>query len=323
MKVALLINRENFDKYSAWGDAGWEFIYMGNGVPDAVAVIATGAEAIVVDATIKIGPEIISKMPGLKLIHSQGVAFNAIDIDAARSAGVYVCNCAGMNAQPVAEQAVMLILALLKSFRHNEDMVYAGRQMEAKTAYFREGLSELLGSRVGIVGFGAIGRELAARLRPFGCEIFYYEQMGDMGISGASYMPLNELYTSCDIISLHVPVTPETTDMINEETLKLFKPGAILVNTARGELMDHEAVARALISGQLGGLCADTLAPEPFLPDNPIISGLPEEVRRRVALSPHIAGISAGYFARSYEHIRQNIEAVGRGERAKCIVNGL
>jgi len=144
-----------------------------------------------------------------------------------------------------------------------------------------------------------------------------------MGTSDAKYMPLDELYAGCDIISLHVPVTPETQNMINDETLKRFKPGAILINTARGELMDHEAVAQALISGQLGGLCADTLAPEPFLLNNPLISDLPDEIRRHVTLSPHIAGITAGYFGRSYAHIKNNIEAIERGERAKCIVNGL
>ena len=105
MKIALLINRDNFEKYSAWEDTGWDLVHMGNGVPDAGKVIATGAEVIVPDAITKIGPDIISNMPGLKLINSQGVAFNAIDIDCARGAGVFVCNNAGANAKPVAEHA--------------------------------------------------------------------------------------------------------------------------------------------------------------------------------------------------------------------------
>ena len=323
MKVALLINKENFLKYSAWQDTEWELIHMGNGEPDPGAVVATGADVLVVDAITKIGMDIITKMPGLKLIHSQGVAFNAIDIDAAREAGIYVCNCAGMNAQSVAEQAVMLILTLLKSFRYNEDMVYAGKQMDAKTACFKEGLPELFGSRVGMVGFGAIGREFAARLKPFGCDIFYYTRSGDMGISDAKYMPLDELYAGCDIISLHVPVTPETTDMVNKESLKLFKRGAILINTARGELMNHDDIVDALISGQLGGLGTDTLAPEPVLPDNPVLSRLPEELRNRVALSPHLAGITSGSFVRAYKHIRKNIETLAAGQRPDCVVNGL
>ena len=324
MKIALLINRDNFEKYTDWSGTGWELIHVGNNAPDAETIIATGAEVIIADAITKVGPEVVENMPGLKLVHSQGVAYNALDLISTRDAGIYVCNCAGFNAKPVAEHAVMLMLAVLKEFHYNEDMVYADRQMEAKMASFLNGPLELYGRKVGIVGYGAIGRELAAMLKPFGCELCYYDVfIAENVIEGVTFASLDELYASCDIISLHVPVTPETTDMINAETLNLFKPGAILINTARGELMDHDAVAAALISGRLGGLGADTLAPEPFVPDSPLISGLPESVRRRVALSPHIAGISAGFFCRAYDHIKANIEAVSRGERPACIVNGL
>ena len=323
MKLALLINRANFEKYSGWDDTGWQLVHLGNGIPDAGEVIATGADVIVADAITKIEAGIIEKMPGLKLIHSQGVAFNAIDVGSARGAGVLVCNCAGVNAKPVAEHAAMLILTLIKSFRHYEDMVYADRQMEAKTECFAEGLPELYGRKVGLVGYGAIGRELAVILKAFGCELYYNKTHPLDSSDSIRFLPLEELYAVCDIVSLHVPVTPETTMMINRESLKLFKRGAILINTARGELMDHQAVADALISGQLGGFGADTLAPEPYLPDNPLICGIPRELRSRVALSPHIAGITAGCFIRAYKHIRKNIEAVARGERPECVVNGL
>jgi lactate dehydrogenase-like 2-hydroxyacid dehydrogenase len=319
----MLIDRENYEKYSNWKDADWDVIHMGNGAPDAEKGIATGADVLVVDAIMKIGADIIEKMPGLKLIHSQGVAFNGIDTDAARKRGIYVCNNAGVNAGPVAEQTVLLILALLKSFRYNEDMVYADRQMEAKMACFRGGQPELAGLSVGIVGFGAIGRQIAALLKPFSCKLYYYTRSGDCGSADAAYLPLEKLYAECDIISLNAPVTPETTNMINGESLKLFKRGALLINTARGELMDHKAVVGALISGQLGGLGTDVLAPEPYQMDNPVLCDLPKEFRGRVALSPHIAGITADTFRRAYAHIRQNIEAVAGGGRPGCIVNGL
>ena len=324
MKLALLINRENFDRFSKWNNADWELIHMGNDEPDPAEVIGTGAQILVVDAITRIGADIIENMPGLKMIHSQGVAFNGIDLESARRNGVFVCNNAGANAKPVAEQTMLLILALLKGFRPNEDMIYAGRQMEAKMAAFKEGLPELFGRSVGIVGFGAIGRELAAMLKPFGCKICYYDMFIPPNVGDEiEYLPLEQLYAGSDIVSLHVPVTNETGNMINAETLKLFKRGALLINTARGELMDHNAVAQALISGQLGGLGSDTLAPEPFLLDNPILCSLPDEVKARVALSPHIAGITAGFFSRAYERIGQNIEAITRGERPQCIVNGM
>ena len=323
MKVGLLINRDNFDRYADWNDVAWEIVHFGNGEPNLESVIASDAEVLVVDAIMKIGPQIIEKMPRLKMIHSHGVAFNAIEIDTARKANVYVCNCAGVNARPVAEHTVLLILALLKNFRWGEDMVYAGRQMEAKTACFKNGLPELGRLTVGIVGLGAIGRELVSMLTPFGCKLIYYTRSGDCGAEGLTYMPLEELFAISDIVSLHVPVTPETENMINSETLKLFKHGAILINTARGELMGHDAVVEALLSGQLSGVGADTLAPEPFLADNPLLCALPEESRRHVALSPHIAGITEGCFIRAYERVRKNIEAIECGVRPDNVVNGL
>ncbi|MDR0839554.1 MAG: hypothetical protein LBN99_07970 [Oscillospiraceae bacterium] len=320
MKIALLVNRESFDKYSKTLPDGWEGIHLGNGVPDADALAATGAEAMVVDAMTKIDADIIGRMPKLKLIHSQGVAYNGIDTAAADAAGVYVCNNAGVNDRAVAEQAILLILALLKNFRSNEDAVYAGRQIETKTAYFMGGITELGSCHVGVVGMGAIGRALAERLAAFGCRLSYFNrtQKPDCGVP---YLPLEELYAECDVVSLHVPVSPETENMVNAETLKKFKRGAILVNTARGELMDHEAVVAALVSGQLGGLAADTLAPEPVLLDNPVIASLPVELRSRVALSPHVGGITADCFIRSFEHIWENIAALERGERPDCVVN--
>ena len=323
MRIALLIDRDNFEAYSNWEDSGWDIIHMGKDDPDRERLVATGANVLVVDAMMKIASDTIENMPRLQLIHSQGVGYNAIDIESARKAGIYVCNNAGVNAQAVAEYAVLLILALLKRFRWGEDMVYAGRQMEAKTACFKNPIPELGSVKVGIVGFGAIGSTIAALLRPFGCKIRYYTRSGDCGVEGCTYMPLEELYADSDIISLNVPVTGETANMVNRQTLKQFKRGAVLINTSRGELMDHGAVVEALISGRLGGLGADTLAPEPFLLDNPVLRDLPPEFRDRVALSPHVAGISEDCFIRVYSHIKSNIEALARSERPDCIVNGL
>jgi len=322
VKVALLLNRDNFETYSDWDGVEWELIHMGNGVPNPDEVIATGADVLVVDAVMKIGSDIILSMPGLKLVHSQGVAFNAIDIDAARSAGVYVCNHAGVNAYPVAEHVVLLMLSLLRKFRQFEDMIYSGGQMEAKTSCFKKGLTELGRLKVGIVGCGAIGRVLTSMLKPFGCKICYFDVLGDIGLKDAEYTPLEQLYSSCDIVTLNVPVTPETEGMINSGTLALFKPGAILINTARCELIDPEAVASALKSGILSGFGTDVLAPEPYSMDNPLLN-LPEELRYRISISPHVAGITEGTFVREYERIRRNIEAIECGQKLECVVNGL
>jgi len=324
IKVALHINRNNFEKYSNWEMTGWEFTHLGMAAPEPAKIIATEADVLVVSSGLRIGSEIIKNMPSLKLIQAHGVGYNLIDTDCAQHAGIYVCNCAGANARSVAEHVVMMMLALLKNYKQYEDMIFSGRQMEAKIHCFENGLPDLFGRRVGIVGYGAIGRKLSVILSGFGCRLCYFDTVrADTSGENIEFMPLEELYSCSDIITLHVPVTPETKTMINTETLKLFKRGAILINSARGELMDHNAVAAALLSGQLGGLGADTLAPEPYLPDNPLICGLPDEVMLHVALSPHIAGITESFFSSAYERCRGNIEAIIRNERPECIVNGL
>ena len=323
MKVALLIDRETFNKYANWNDTGWELTFIDTRSYGLAEVTSTSADVLIIGPATVIVPELFENMPELKLIHSQAVAYHNIDLELARKAGVYVCNAAGTNADPVAEQTVLLMLALIKNFRNNEDNMYATQRSAGAPAYFGRGVRELKGLNVGIVGFGAIGRGVAARLEPFGCMLHYFDALGDQHVDNAKFLPLEELYACSDIISLHAPVTPETTNMINEKSLKLFKRGAILINTARGLLMDHDAVVEALKSGQLGGLGADTLEPEPVTPDNPIIRDLPEELRKNVALSPHVGGITDGAFIRAYECVKANIEAVAAGQRPKFIVNGL
>lgn len=320
MKIALLVNRNNFETYAPAAPPDWELVHMGNGKPDPAAVIATGANVLVVDAVMPLGGDIMENMPNLKLVHSQGVSFSGIDLEAADRAGIYVCNNAGVNAKPVAEHTILLALALIKHFRAYEDMVYAGRQTEAKTECLQNGSPELNGHKVGIIGMGAIGMAAAALFKAFGCDVRYYSrtQKPDCGYA---YLPLDELYATSDIISLHCPVTPETTGMINRKALAQMKDETILLNTARGELVDNLAVVDALRSGKLWGFGADTLAPEPVELDNPFLTALPESLRSRVALSPHVAGVTANCFIRVYENVFHNIAAIQQGKRPACVVN--
>ena len=322
MKIAMLTNRESIERFSdpALIEAGWELVFLGNGTPDAGAVAATEADVIVADSMLPVGTDIISRMPRLKLIHAQGVGYNRIDLEAAAKAGIYVCNCAGSNARAVAEQAMLLMMALLRGFRAGEEAMFSCRQTEARTAGFATPARELGDCSVGIVGFGAVGRALAGMLSAAGSRIFWYGPVR-REYPGAEYLPLDELYSSCDIVSLNLPVLAETVGMINDDALARFREGALLINTSRGELVDNEAVIRALRSGRLGGFGADTIAPEPVRPDNPFLTA--EDVRGKIALSPHIAGLTVGGFRRAYATIWKNVAAVAGGERPDNVVNGL
>lgn len=324
MRAAFLVDEANFKRYCREVPSDWEIAHFGNKGYDPAALAATGAQAVLIDPMLPLTGETIGKMPGLKIIQSFGVGYNQIDLQAAAAAGIYVCNNAGVNAAAVAEQTVLLMLAVLRSYHEAEAMTYAARQGEYKGRCFAQGLKELGECKVGLVGLGAIGKEAAARLAPFGCQVCYHKphRLPEPNPWNVTYAELDELLATCDIVSLHLPVQPETVHIMNAETIGRMKPGAILINTSRGELVDQEAVCGALESGALGGFGADTLAPEPVQPDNPIIS-LPEELRNRVALSPHIGGITAGTFHRSYRSAIANMKKALEGARPDHVVNGL
>ena len=323
MKIALMVNRGNFERYSGYEKipSDWELVHLGNGPVDEDKLAATDAEVILVDSILPISARVINKMPNLKLIHTQGVGFNYVNLEAARKAGVYVCNNAQVNSGAVAEQAILLMLAVLRNFRENEDMVYDAKQIEAKNRCFENALTELGDCHVGIIGLGAIGREVAGRLRAFGCKLSYYSRR-EVPDCDMPRLTLDDIYSECDIITLHVPVTKETIGMIDEAAFNKMKPGAILINTARGELVDQEALCRALSDGRLGGAGIDTLYPEPVQADNPLLN-LPQEVRKKVALSPHIGGITAGCFRRGYTNFWNNVRIISEGGRPFNIVTGL
>ena len=185
-----------------------------------IAAASPDAEVLFVDAITPVTASLMDRLPRLRLIHSEGVAYDRIDLDAARQRGIYVCNNKGCNAGAVAEQAILLMLMLLRHALPGDRAVRAGRQMEMKERYMVEGITELSACKVGLVGFGDIGRATAERLAPFGCELYYYTRHRrapeEERKYGVTYLPLEELAAACDIVSLHCAVTDETRNMVDE-----------------------------------------------------------------------------------------------------------
>lgn len=329
MKIAFMTSRTRCEKFSdpAMIPEGAELVFFDQGYTAQEVIARAGdAEFAVIDAVLPFTAEMIAGMPNLKMIHSEGVGYAAIDIEAAAKRGIPVCNNQGVNAPQVAEHTVMLILTVLRRFAEGEAAVRAGRQMEMKMDVMANGMDDLIGKRVGLIGFGGIGKELAKRLRPFGCRLFYTdprraspEAEAEYGIR---YLTQEELLRTCDIITLHVPVTPSTTNLINRDTLALMKPDAIVVNCARGAVVNTADLAEAIRNGTIYGCALDTIDPEPFRPDDPILL-LPEPWRWRVSVSPHIAGNTINTLYASYDGVWGDIGRVLRGERPNNIVNGL
>lgn len=327
-KILMLTEPERVMKFSDPADIlpACELIWGGSDEEDdALLSRARDALCIQADAMRPVSARLISGMPDLRLIQSEGVGYDCIDTAAAASRGVPVCNTAGTNAGAVAEAAVLLMLAALRRLTEGDAAVRAARQAQARHLFIQSGLRELGECRVGLVGLGAIGAQTAVRLRPFGCELYYYSRtrraLETEQAAGVSYLPFEELLSVCDIVSLHLPANERTYRMMNRETFEKMKPGSIFINTARGSLVDQEALAEAIISGRVAGAGLDTLDPEPVRPDNPLLR-LPEEFGRKLTFMPHVAGTTAATFRKQQRLCRDNIKAALAGERPVNIVAG-
>ena len=329
MKILILGGRDRYEKYLPPLPfiRQQELVFLDKESSEEV-ILAQSADAgiLFADAITPVRASLIRRMPELKLIQSEGVAYDKIDLGTARERGVWVCNNKGCNAGAVAEQAVLLMLMLLRGGVTGDRAVREGRQMAVKERYMAGGLMELSACRVGLVGFGDIAKATAERLAPFGCEVYYYSRhrspVEEEERFGVTYLPLEELAVSCDIVSLHCLVMAETRNMVDSKFLGQMKRTAYLVNTARGELVDNAALCRALTDGVIAGAGLDTVAPEPVTADNPLLH-LPEPAGDRLVLSPHLGGITEAAFRRAHLHMWRNAERVADGHAPDNIVNGL
>lgn len=289
--------------------------------PGEVDRTIAGADVLLGDFTFerRVTAETIRGAIRLKLIQQPSVGVQHIDLEACRARGIPVANAAGANDKSVAEHTILLALMLMRKVLYFHSQTAQGRwtQMDA----FSLGVFELAGKRWGIVGMGRIGRELARRLKSFDLEIFYTDPRRlppeEESALGIQFAPLDKLIRRSDIVSLHAPLTDETRGMIRREILHQMKPQAILVNVARGELVDEEALAEALNTGKIAGAGIDVFSPEPIRPDSPILRC------KNVVLTPHLAGTTNEARARIIEISVKNIVRVLKGEKPVNVVNGL
>nr|WP_207791379.1 NAD(P)-dependent oxidoreductase [Sphingosinicella soli] len=251
-------------------------------------------------------PYHIAAAPKLKLVQKLGVGVNTIALDAAKDAGVAVCNMPGVNAQAVAEMALALLLSVLRRTPYFDAMTRAGRGWEADSAVL-DGVGEIAGRTVGLVGFGNTAARLARALEALGARVVYTARAAKADVPYA-YLPLADLLAEADVVSLHAPLTEETQGMIGRGTIAAMKPGAILINTARGELVDEAALADALRAGHLRGAGLDVFAAEPAGADNPLFA-LPQ-----VVLSPHIAWLTPETLGRCLAIAQENVRRLAAGE---------
>lgn len=286
---------------------------------DALISQASDTDFIMLDAMASLGDDVISAMPNLKLIQSEGVGYQGVDLDSAKRNNVVVCNNKGINDTAVAEGALFLILSCLKDITNCQDKVYSGHQMDAKRAAFGT-VRELGECTVGLVGFGDIARASAKLLRAFGARVVYSNRTRYADIEeeyGVEYLPLDELLAQSDFVSLHLAVNDDTRGIADADFFSKMKRDAFLINTARGDLVDNEALLDALLNDTIAGAGLDVIYPEPVLADNILLD---ERVRHKLVLTPHISGITSLTIKKLYKNSYDNITKVINGEKPDNIV---
>ncbi len=247
----------------------------------------------------------IAAAPRLRLIQKIGVGVNTIDLAAAKARGVAVCNMPGTNSRAVAEMALLLMLAALRRVGTLDPATRRGEGW-AEGPRWQEGYGELAGRTVGLVGYGAIPQVLAPILAAMGARVLYTARSAKPE-AAAAWRALPVLLAESDIVSLHAPLTPETARLIDAAALARMKPGAILVNTARGGLIDEAALVAALESGHLAGAGLDVFAEEPVDPANPLLR------LGSVVVMPHVAWVTPETFDRSLGVAAENCQRVAQG----------
>jgi D-3-phosphoglycerate dehydrogenase len=282
--------------------------FMGD--PDEIAAFIDDA-AVFVTHLAPVSRAMLERLPNLRFIAvSRGGPVN-IDMQAARDHSVLVVNTPGRNASAVAEFTIGAILAETRLIRAGHEALRAGEWRGDLYRADRTG-RELGEMTVGVIGYGAIGSRVVKLLKAFGCRLLVADPYVQITVQdrrdGVEHVALDALLARADVITLHARVTPETTGLIGRDALAQTKQGAIFINTARGPMVDYDALYQALASGQLGGAMLDTFAVEPVPADWPLLR------LQNVTLTPHIAGASVRTVTIAAEQAAEEVRRFLAGE---------
>ena len=273
------------------GDLNWDFLNQFGHVTvyertpvDQVAARIADADIVLTNKS-PITEAILEACPNLKLVCVLATGYNVVDCAATAKRGIPVCNVPDYGTAAVAQFTYALLLDLCHKVAHHAQTVRDGKWCDCPDfCYWETPQMELAGKTLGIIGFGRIGRAVGKIAKAFGMDVIAYNRSQcDEGRAIGTYVSLEKLLATADIISLHCPLTAENTGMINADTISKMKDGAILINTARGPLVDEAAIAAALESGKLRGFACDVISAEPMAQTNPLKSA------PNCIVTPHMA----------------------------------
>ena len=263
-----------------------------------------------------LGPDDYPQLKKVKLIQLLSAGYDGVDLERLKQSGIPLANNGGANSYAVSEHAILLMLAVYRRLPSLDRIVRSGQWKSSRTGEEQE--HELAGKTVGIIGAGMIGKTIARRLSGFEVKLIYYDPVRlspeDEAKLQMTYRPLEDLYREADVVSLHAPNNASTRKMINARSLTLMKRDAILINTARGELVDEADLYSALKDGTIWAAGIDAFDREPPDPHNPLFT-LPN-----IVLSPHAAGPTWESWPKRFGNSYANIERVARGEAPLWVV---
>ena len=304
MKIVFL------DEYSVAGRDMSSVARFGNYVgynmtrPEEVIERCAGAEIVIANKVV-LSAEIMRALPCLKLICVAATGMNNVDLEAAAALGIEVRNAVGYSTYSVAETTLCSALALLREVVYYDEYFHSGRYAKSDRPFnFDRPTSQIRGKKWGIIGLGNIGREVARLASAFGCEVSYTSTSGVARKEDYPALPLEDLLAESDIVSIHAPLNAKTLNLIDKRELSLMKPSAILINVARGGIVNEEALAAALDGGVIRGAALDVFSTEP-LTDSPLYR---IKERHKLLASPHNAWSSDDAIDRLIGCIAKNIE---------------
>lgn len=275
-----------------------------------LVALVTDVEALIAGVD-KITADVIASAERLRVISRYGVGVDNVDLEAATRRGIVVTTTPGANSVSVAELTLALILALARHIPHHNRVVKQGHWRRTPGV-------ELSGAVLGLIGMGRVGREVASRAAAFGMRILYRDPVPPpqelLDRLGASSRPLEDLLSQSDVVSLHLPLDDDTRNLIDRQAIERMKPSALLINTARGGLVDEQALYEALVQGKLAGAACDSFSQEPPS-ESPLL-----DLDNFIA-TPHIGSTTLQATLRMGQMAAENALAVLRGERPEHVVN--
>ena len=284
--------------------------------PEALDELLTGAQGALTLLTDKIDGPLLDRHPDLKVVSNFAVGFDNVDVDAATERGVAVCNTPGVLTETTAEMAFTLMMAAARRVSEGVDYVRDGKwKTWGPTLLMGQ---DIVGATLGIVGFGRIGKELARMASGFNMKLLAYDPFQDPKAAdefGVTYVDLEQLLRESDFVSLHMALTDDTYQMISTDELKTMKPTAVLVNAARGPVIDTDALVSALQSGEIFAAGLDVTDPEPLPADHPLVA-LPS-----CTVVPHIASATVTTRDNMATLAARNLLAALNGDMPEAIVN--